>query len=96
MLQATGDDPVQWHANISAICGHYGYWVDSWAGGDEKDKAELLMEAAGIIDRLPGRLQQPDLGQFLSDQFFASQSPARPDRFAVLRKIGGTFVSFGL
>ncbi len=96
LLQATGDDPAQWHANINAICGHYGYWTRPWAGRDDKDKEELLAAAASIIDRLPGRLRQPDLGQFLSDQFFAGQFPGRSDRVAVLQEIDAIFVSFGL
>jgi hypothetical protein len=96
LLQATGDDSAQWHANMTAICGYYGYWAGPWAARDEKDKEELLADAASIIDRLPGRLRQPDLGQFLSDLFFADEFPERPDQLAVLREIDAVFVSFGL
>jgi len=96
LLQATGGDPAQWYANINAVCGHYGYWVGPWADRDEKDRGELLADAASIIDRLPGRLRQPDLGQFLNDQFFADHLSGRPGQLAVLQKIDEIFVSFGL
>jgi hypothetical protein len=96
LLQATGDDSAQWHVNLTAVCGHYGYWAGPWADRDEKDKEELLADAASIIDRLPGRLRQPDLGQFLCDRFFADEFPERPDQLAVLREIDAVFVSFGL
>jgi KAP family P-loop domain len=96
LLQATGDDPAQWYANMNAVCGHYGYWVGPWADRDEKDREELLTDAASIIDRLPGRLRQPDLGQFLNDQFFADQFTGHPAQLAVLQEIDAVLVSFGL
>lgn len=95
LLQATGSDPAQWHANITAVCGHYNYWTRPWANRDQAEKEEFLAEAASIIDRLPGRLQQPDLGQFLSDQFFVDQV-LRPDELERLREIDSILISFGL
>lgn len=96
LLQATGDEPEQWYANLNAVCGHYGYWVGPWVDRHEKDKEELLADAASIIGRLPGRHRQPDLGQFLSDQFLAGQLHGRPSHLAVLQEIDAVFVSFGL
>ncbi len=96
LLQATGDDPARWNTNITAICGYYGYWAGPWADRDERDKEEFLAEAASITDRLPGRLRQPDLGQFLNEQFLADRYPGRHGQAAVLREIDAIFVSFGL
>ncbi len=96
LLQATGDEPEQWYANINAICGYYGYWVGPWVDRGEKDKEELLADAASIIDRLPGRHRQPDLGQFLSDQFLVGQFSGQPNQLVLLREIDAIFVDFGL
>jgi KAP-like P-loop domain-containing protein len=95
LLQATGN-LTQWYGNINAICGHYGNWVGAWADRDEAKREELLAEAASIIDRLPGRLQQPDLGQFLADQFLADQLPGQRHELALLKEIDAILVSFGL
>jgi hypothetical protein len=96
VLQASSDELGQWYANVNAICGHYGYWAGPWAGRSDKDKQQLLADAASIIDRLPGRHRQPDLGQFLSDQFLSGQVRGRLGNLATLRELDAIFVSFGL
>jgi hypothetical protein len=95
LLQATGSDLAQWHANIAAICGHYDHWIAPWDKRDEMEKEEFLAAAASVIDRLPGRLQQPDLGQFLYDRLSAGQ-PSRPGQLALLKEIDEVLVSLGL
>jgi hypothetical protein len=89
LLQASRHD--QWHANINAVCGHYGYWEGPWATRDEKAKTVLLEEAASIISRLPGRIKQPDLGDFLSDLFLPEA-----DLLVTVQDIDAILVSFGL
>jgi hypothetical protein len=94
LLQATGNDPARWYANINVICGYYDRWLGPWENRGEAEKAERLAGAASIIDRLPGRLQQPDLGQFLYDQL--RQLPGRRDPLELFQKIDAALIPLGL
>jgi hypothetical protein len=87
LLQAS--PPEQWQVNIGAVCGYYGYWDGSSAEADERAKAGLLDDAASITSRLPGRIKQPDLGSFLSDQIL-------PGMLTAVQRIDVILVSFGL
>jgi hypothetical protein len=87
LLQAS--PPEQWRINIDAVCGYYGYWDD--APADERARAVLLDDAASITSRLPGRIKQPDLGSFLSDQILPQAG-----LLTTIQEIDAILVSFGL
>jgi hypothetical protein len=90
MLQASRED--QWYANISAVCGYYGYWDKGpWAKADEAGKTGVLKDAASIIGRLPGHLKQPDLGFFMDDRILPGNRLV-----TAIQRIDEILVSFGL
>jgi hypothetical protein len=96
LLQAASDDLGTWYANIKAIRWHYDCWPGTGdKNKDEAEKEKFLAQAASIIDRLPGRRQQPDLGKFLSERFFADESSARR-QLPLFREIDAALVSMGL
>lgn len=88
VLQATHGGANAWLANINVICGHYDCWLVEPTGEAES----LLAGAASVIDRLPERRRQPDLGTFLNRLFKRNPTQAA----AAFEQIDKALASFGL
>ncbi len=87
MLQASSDE--MWATNLAAICKFYGIWDRDDVPAEEK--AQELEEAMSITSRLPGKLRQPDLGDFIGARILPLQGLPM-----TLRSIDNRLVSFGL
>jgi hypothetical protein len=83
--------PELWIDNMRIVCFTYGF-TDVF--GDGHTTAEIeddLNRHSNIPDRLPGRLRQPDLGEFLHGLVLPC-----PDLVAALVEVDHAMVSFGL
>jgi hypothetical protein len=87
VLQASADE--MWATNLTAICNFYGIWDRDDIPAEEKARA--LEEAMSITSRLPGKVRQPDLGDFIQARVLGDEG-----LLMIFRSIDDILVSFAL
>ena len=89
LLQDT--PPQMWESNVRLICFAYGF---NDVFGDDRPRLEIeaeILQFSNVPDRLPGKRQQPDLGEFLMHKVLAEA-----DFLTTLADTDAAMVRFGL
>lgn len=89
LLQDT--PPQMWESNVRLVCFAYGF---SDVFGDDRPRLEIeaeILQFSNVPDRLPGKRQQPDLGEFLIHKVLAEE-----DFLTMLAEADAAMIRFGL
>lgn len=90
--QILQDSPSEiWADNLRIVCFTYGF-TDIY--GEARPRTEIeenLLRYSNVPDRLPGRMRQPDLGEFLFGQVLAD-----PGFVTLLAEADAAMITFGL